>query len=1160
MSANRFIKKSTVSVRNSPVSTFRFNAASGKRFANEIEQQGNILQKTALVEGEKIAKKNAKEIAMGLDSSKIITTDDEGKPIALQMDLGLGSIGRETFQSAIDQRYVQEWDKKLKLKANEIYNSSLLEEHPNAVFKTRMSTFIEEHVNSVEDSFYNGIVKNIGSEYQAEYSQKYQINKVQRQIQDITLTKTEAVEEAGRAYLDSVRSFGINHPRTIEQKQFLETRQNDPLYERLASPAERLTIKNQNKINLAGLAHEKIIQYITSGRFTDQKMKSLHQSLGIYSESNIDIKKLKKEHPEIANEIRTLYANTDDIGFKNERDKLQNASGGLITAASNKFITASNLEVQSTEIKLREESIISEGQLNNKISVLFNETRNTITQLGKSGDFDAIDKHKEVYKLRLANLTESFLKHSVVGSSVRKLAPDQAKLLLETEQSNKNIVLKKLNIQNTRNIDRQFENLKLQGKLEYHLSNQELGTLYEGFTNDYLTYLQTGEEKFAGNLPDDLITSIDLIRNGAHWVKHQDQIIQDQTEYFSKREQKIKEAEINHTSQRTKEFNEEQNELLQLTVGIATNTFTDDMEDLPPELTAGKSLSEARLDTVNSHLDLMFEQMDSFASLSTTSNDYKESLEKTKSLLKDSVYQEVFNSYVSNIDGTTQEGLNQLINLQGYFEDGSAFKKTKLLDNNNLSAVENIYNEISETTQTEFIKKVEQSIASSVQNSAPSQAEINQANAVESILRGGVYNPDKFQEKAMQDIFDSTGSNLTDDWSNKTFTELSQISTMLKQNFVPKQIIGQLDNFVNNSLSPEQSIRVFENLQKLTSHIGDQGSPFNIEINKIFANQDQSDLATDIETILIGANVLKIPTEEIPKFISDYSNFNLKGDDNLQFKNKETYKEIYDQVRLGLSKGRLFESQIDQALGAKASNFIIERLSNLVLNAETMKGDSEYSLGTKRIQKLVIKGLIDRVNSEFAPNNPSEALITGQVKNTHSNNNVMATFPEKEKQKSFFRTISSELGSMVKPMDSNKKYVLAEDFEQTMRAFPAGTDKERYRNSHIPVYITPNFMVNGRYPMYMAMMQDKNNNLVPVIAKHLLGEQEGENGYVTWDSENWDRQWNVATAGGVNDFSQSWDVNENKFIENYAVAGTLSGNEFNISAEKGYSYPTDRDN
>ena len=209
MSANRFIKKSTVSVRNSPVGTFRFNAASGKRFANEIERQGDFIQRVALKEGEKIARKNAKEIALGLDSSKIITTDDEGKPIALEMDIGLGSIGRETFQAAIDERYIQEWNKKLKLKANEIYNNSLLEKHPNAVFKTKMATFINDHVNSVEDSFYNGIVKNIGAEYQAEYAQKYQVTKVQQKIEDITLSKTEAVQEAGRAYLDLVVSHGI---------------------------------------------------------------------------------------------------------------------------------------------------------------------------------------------------------------------------------------------------------------------------------------------------------------------------------------------------------------------------------------------------------------------------------------------------------------------------------------------------------------------------------------------------------------------------------------------------------------------------------------------------------------------------------------------------------------------------------------------------------------------------------------------------------------------------------------------------------------------------------------------------------------------------------------------------------------------------------------
>ena len=282
MSANRFIKKSTVSVRNSPVSTFRFNAASGKRFANEIEQQGSILQKTALVEGEKIAKKNAKEIAMGLDSSKIITTDDEGKPIALQMDLGLGSIGRETFQSAIDQRYVQEWDKKLKLKANEIYNSSLLEEHPNAVFKTRMSTFIEEHVNSVEDSFYNGIVKNIGSEYQAEYSQKYQINKVQRQIDSLTVSKTEAVRNASTKYIDSVKLRGEGDPKTIEYKKYFDNLQDDPMYKRLVPAAEQLNQFHQNKIQVAAAQHEKIISYLTtSGKFNSDQMSAAHQALGI---------------------------------------------------------------------------------------------------------------------------------------------------------------------------------------------------------------------------------------------------------------------------------------------------------------------------------------------------------------------------------------------------------------------------------------------------------------------------------------------------------------------------------------------------------------------------------------------------------------------------------------------------------------------------------------------------------------------------------------------------------------------------------------------------------------------------------------------------------------------------------------------------------------
>ena len=57
MSANRFIKKSTVSVRNSPVSTFRFNAASGKKFANEIEKKGDELFVKSVSEGQQASKK-----------------------------------------------------------------------------------------------------------------------------------------------------------------------------------------------------------------------------------------------------------------------------------------------------------------------------------------------------------------------------------------------------------------------------------------------------------------------------------------------------------------------------------------------------------------------------------------------------------------------------------------------------------------------------------------------------------------------------------------------------------------------------------------------------------------------------------------------------------------------------------------------------------------------------------------------------------------------------------------------------------------------------------------------------------------------------------------------------------------------------------------------
>ncbi len=1123
MSANRFIKKSTVSVRNSPVSTFRFNAASGKRFANEIERQGDFLQRVALKEGEKIARKNAKEIALGLDSSKIITTDDEGKPIALQMDIGFGSIGRETFQAAIDERYIQEWNKKLKLKANEIYNNSLLEEHPNAVFKTRMATFINDHVNSVEDSFYNGIVKNIGAEYQAEYAQKYQVTKVQQKIEDITLSKIEAVREAGRAYLDLVNSHGINDPRTVAQKEFFEARKNDLLYKRLVTPAQQLQIENETKIGLAGAAHEKIISYLISGKVSSKEMKEYHLALGTLSEINPIIKRLKKEHPEIANEIRTLYANTDDIGFKNERDKLQNASGGLITDTEQNRSVSSSLAAQEVQLTLDEDYNASEQELLLNQVKLLEEVRNEIAKLTKTGDFDTVDKLKKQYLKDLNYQLGIFNQNSMNRISptlYKKLSAEDKTLLEKQESTRKNIFTIKFKNDHVRFIDRQFELFKLQGKLEYHLSNQELGTLYEGFTKDYLAYLRTGEEQLKGSLPQDIITSIDLIRNGKHWPQHQKQIIQEQEKYFNDRKAKIEQAEKDHTTVTETNFTNEINLVFEKALGFASDVFIDtDIPNLPPELTAGKSISDMQFDAANNYLEIVFDQMDKFANLKTTSKEYKRDLTLKKQNLKDNLYSEIFKSYVSNINGTTDEGMNQLVNLQKYFQAGSGVKgQKKQLDDNNMEAVKNIYEQISSQTQQTFETDVQTLVKNSIQNATPTDAQLRRINAFKLYEKGGVYFPDAIQSAVQKEIIDNNGWNLTDDWGNDFFT-LTQINSFYKQNSIHDQVKGQLYNFLNKTLPDDQMIQIYNNLQKLTSFIGNQGQPFNVEIHKVFANEDLRPLANDIEAILIGANTLEIPVDEIPKFIGEVSNFNLRGEETRQF-TKDKAKEIYDDVRKGLLATGMYQSQIDQALGTKVSNFIIERVANLVLNKAIREGKTEFQMGDNYIQKLTTKGVIQRIQSEHVPNNESEALITGQFgPKTVSNNNINATFANPEKEESFLRTISNELLSDIKPVDSNKKFVLAKEYKQTIRSLKKGTKLEEYKRDHIPVFITPNFMIKGRYPMFMAMVQDKDKLLVPLIGKHLIGEQKDKIGFATWDSEKWDYEWNEAAKTGVFDFS-----------------------------------------
>tara|TARA_R100001369_G_scaffold69804_1_gene97470 strand:+ start:3091 stop:6612 length:3522 start_codon:yes stop_codon:yes gene_type:complete len=1173
MSANRFIKKSTVSVKNSPINTFRFNAASGKRFANEIEQQGGILQKTALVEGEKIAKKNAKEIAMGLDSSKIITTDDEGKPIALEMDLGLGSIGRETFQSAIDQRYVQEWDNKLKLKANEIYNSSLLEEHPNAVFKTRMSTFIEEHVNSVEDSFYNGIVKNIGAEYQAEYSQKYQINKVTRQIDAITVSKTEAVRNASTKYIDFVKRFGEGDPKTIEHKKYFDNLQDDSMYKRLVPAAEQLNQFHQNKIQVAAAQFEKIISYITtSGKFNSDQMSAAHQALGIYSESNPAIKKLKKEHPQIANAISSLYENTDGIGFSGERNKLENATGGIVTAARSELAAQKSITSLSMQNRLGGGSTNSIIRLQRISKLLLEKTTNDVISALEQGDFEKVNELKDIYKAEINEYGKSFLSNSVLTQKDSDRNPKLFKIAREKELIDKESKLLQFGFkENDNKIDRDFEVLKLTGVVKYHLDNS-LDKLYPGFTKDYENYLKTGKDKAIQHpelFPKAIKDSIDLIRNGDLWDSNEQQIITGTLNYFKENKPFLETQEQKQTLNRDKAFIDKQTELVDEAIELAASVYVDPLPDprdlLPSAL--GMELSELRSNEITELMSIVSKNIDEHAALSTTSNEFKLKVTARKQQYQNNVAQAVFNSYLGSLDGRTEEGLKSLISIKNYLTEG----ETALAPNSeDLNVIKNVFEKIDSPTLEAYKPRVRTAINSLIAEATPSPAEIKRTNAIQAFRNNTGDPKNKDHQNIMGESIATKKIRFTDDWSNKSFEEITAYKSKVMKNFMHQDEIKLLNNFKNGLLNADETVKVFQNLQMFTTYIGDQEKPFNVELKKIFMNaglNENSTLVSNLESILVTADILNIEESNMYDFVQNFSNFTLRDSKQKQFEQKD-YVDMNAEIQENLKAAGLFTSQVQQALTGKSANFIIEHVANRIINHITEDGSREFSKGNDKVKSLTIEAVTKRIDSEFAPNNASEALITGQSGvNTMSNNNVMSTFMDRTKQKSFMRTVGYDLSSMLKalPRSGDKNYVLAEEYERTVNTYStklsAGTELEEYKRNNTPVWITPNFMIDGKYPMFMAMIKDKDRLMKPLIAEHLSGDSAGEISYATWDSQNWDRKYIEADEGGVNDFSMQWNPNRNEFRDPIFMGRSkLSGDEFNINAEKGYSYPTDRDN
>jgi len=1113
MSANKFIKKSTVSVRNSPVSTFRFNAASGKRFANEIEKQGDELFRTAVAEGQNTAKKDSKDIALGLDSNKIITTDDKGRPIALQIDTGLGSIGQEVFQATIDERYIHEWDKKLKLKANEIFTNSLLEKHPHAVFKTRMSTFINDHVNSVEDSFYNGIVKNIGAEYQAEYSQKYQLTKVQQQVEDITVNKINDAMNKSLIYVQHLKEFGQFDLKTIEKERVYNNALNDPFYTRLVPPSERLKASNQHKVDIAWVHYEKVLDFlVSSNNFDSIEMKQYHEALSVSSESNQIIKTLKEKYPQISNSIKVLYENTDGIGLSGERNKFGNKTGSIIVAHQAEKNAKSSHESALAAIQSDTNRILTSTDLMSKGESLFNNVTTEAYKHAGIGNFEKLEELKEIYLKQLEELIGTFESSSFenINPKLFNLLSDENKeIQIEKENAGQKIAIQKFKETYYKHVNRQFESIKLQGKVEYHINSQDKSTLYGGFTVDYLTYLQTGNEKYAGQLPDDIKKSIDLIHNGDHWEKDKNAIIKSQKEYFLNMKDAINKAEIDHTTRREEEFNKEM--LIQHNDLIQKASLVHDKEYGVPShfIFSDDKQIDTKIDDIYKQMELVFDKYQMFADLPTTSKQYKAGISVIKQQLKDDLHRSIFTSYISNINGTTEEGMDQLVNLKNYFQrGGNAFGKTKKLDENNMSAITNIYNKISPKIQEKIKDGLFTSIGTIIAHLTPSSDELAIQEAIKNIKIGGVYKPDKYTDAAMVHMIDSMGMDFTADWKKVPMEQIMLFGSFLKKNYVHKSIIGQFKNFSLGNMSNDKMINMYKNLQAITTYVGEQGQPFNVEIHKIFSNEDNKDMASDLEAILIGANTLETPIDRIPAFVREVANFDLRSPDSLAF-NKDTIQDIYTKVREGLKANSLYDSQINQVFGGKISNFMIEKVANLVSNSINQEGSTEYKKGESFIINKTVEGLINRIVSEMAPNYESEALITGQHGNkTFGNNNVKSTFHNLKKEKAFWNTIRLELFHHIKPVDSNKKYVLAEDYNRTRRALSSGTKLEEYQNQHIPVYITPNFIISGRYPVFMAMVEDKYNfNLVPLHAKHLTGEEKGKISYATWDSESWDQKY-----------------------------------------------------
>jgi len=1181
------VKKSNISVRNTKINTFRFNSNSAQRYYNEVQRQGDNLRQVALKEGAKLNVKAGEELALQLPSSSFLTFDEKGRPDALNLDPNLGTIATETFQKAVDERFVQEWSSALKRKSAEIYTSSLTENQPNAVFKTKLSNFIDTHIQEVDDTFYKSIVERIGIEHQAEYAQKYELNKTQRQLDNIAQSKIEHIAEQTAIYKAHLINNGPEDLKTEASKESLENLISDPLYQRLVSSETKTQISNNIFKARADASHESIISYLlnSNNKMDSTEIKRAYESIQGLSRGNNFVKEVIRNHPELLNDINTLYDNTDKIGLSSYRRSLGNRSSTLITdytsaltsQLTNRSITSSSLN------EIQFESQTDYSQFFNNYGKNFESQNTNHLKLAQKyvNNKDFFDKIIDKNGDSNIESIDEFLKKPLSNSILRGIR-EKNREEAKTRYFNKKFTILINNGIIEGNEETWKENYKksfnqkanvnyIIGGFTKALKNPDFTKriINENSLDQFTKVLQLGNvDDLSDDFPIELKDLIKTIWNSEAYIDQfgknipaklrklnafpssdRKEIIEAVLNNLKIRKQEIsKQIKLNQIDE-FKEIEDQQNKNIAALSDTANNLFVESTVPSEYLLTEKRfeDIDSARINMLLANIETANDDLEMLKTLTWTEDNprIQNTINSMQEQINSKIYSTAIGSYIDNINISTKEGMDTLIKLQQYLEpNGKFFKNKDILDSKSKLIFNELYENIKTYDKADLLPKLDKDLTAKIntiiQSNQASQKEIDNQNSIKKIRAGtaniqGDTNDRNIANQILNPVaFDK---NNLENLAYKEKLELINFLTRFQGGTPEFNIPFKL--FVRGSLPDSEALLVFKNLQWLTVYEGNQGAAQNVQLKKMFPKE----LASELDAILTTADLMGVPStdEDIGNFLKIFSNIQLSDkpeDQKTSFMSNEDYTKVINNLTENLISEGLRRSQINEILTETGSTFLVEMIFNRLETAK--RNENEL---TENLIEEIAPTLSKRILNSFPNNLQSEALLTGFTGDNHkSDKNVTSTFPEFDERQAFLSTVSSETRHMIKPVRMNKftkkpeltgqTYLLSSEYNNILNSLPA-EDRKEFRDNHIETWIAPNIIIKGAFPMYQLMFK-QDNILKPVRGQIQYGEKTGEIYEATWDSYQWSLQNNNEK---LND--RSWGVEREPSYKNNA--GLLMG-------------------